>query len=113
MRATEIIRDLLDLIDKIGVADEPAVSVDTVEPKEPAITGLDTNRFKHIYTMLDMERSQPQMYSNSPNQTVSDIDSVTVDAGGGWMGPKNPADLKSDSITLYPNFTAQPKGQQQ
>lgn len=110
MRATEIIRDLLDLIDKIGSADDSTVSVADVEPQDAAITGVDTNRFKHIYAMIDAERSAPPMYNNSPNSVVADIAAVTTDAGGGWMGPKNPADLKADSITLYPSFTAQPKG---
>lgn len=112
MRATEIIRNLLDLIDKVEDEKDTAepVTVSSVPAEQPAVTGIDTNRFKHIYAMLDTERSQPPMYNNSPNAVVADIDAVTTDAGGGWMGPKNPADLKADSITLYPNFTAQPKG---
>lgn len=109
MRATEIIRGVLDLIDKVEcAAEEPAVAKDQ---QDPVITGVDTNRFKHIFAMLDAERSAPPMYNNSPNAVVADIAAVTVDAGGGWNGPKNPADMKSDSISLYPNFQAQPKGQ--
>lgn len=115
MRATEIIRDLLDLIDKVAdTADSSTVSVSPNDSSvADSVTGIDTNRFKHIYAMLDAEKSAPPMYTNSPNAVVADIAAVTTDAGGGWMGPKNPADLKADSITLYPNFTAQPKGQQQ
>lgn len=115
MKATEIIRGVLDLIDKVEcAAEEPAVTVTDVEsPQDPIITGVDTNRFKHIYAMLDAERAAPPMYNNSPNEVVADIAAVTVDAGGGWNGPKNPADMKSDSISLYPNFQAQSKGQQQ
>jgi formate-dependent phosphoribosylglycinamide formyltransferase (GAR transformylase) len=112
MRATEIIRGLLDLIDKVDLSTQsPDVSVTAIDNTDaPAVTGVDTNRFKHIYAMLDAEKSRPPMYTNSPNTVVADIAAVTTDAGGGWMGPKNPADLKADSITLYPNFTAQPKG---
>lgn len=112
MKATEIIRGVLDLIDKVECAStEPAVAVTDAEPvQDPIITGVDTNRFKHIFAMLDAERSAPPMYSNSPNTVVADIAAVTVDAGGGWNGPKNPADMKSDSISLYPNFQAKPKG---
>ena len=111
MKATDIIRDVLDLIDKI---ESPPVDPDVIvidNPDDQIQTGLDTNRFKHIYAMLDAERSAPPMYNNSPNAVVADIAAVTVDAGGGWNGPKNPADMKSDSISLYPNFQAQPKGQ--
>jgi hypothetical protein len=112
MRATEVIRGILDIIDKMDDSvDEPSVEVSVVEPTDdPIVTGVDTNRFKHIFAMLDAERSNPPMYSNSPNAVVADIDAVTCDAGGGWNGPKNPADMKGDSISLYPNFQAQPKG---
>lgn len=110
MRATEILRDLLDLIDKVDSSAETSVEVEPLAQPEPAVTGIDTNRFKHIFAMLDAERSHPPMYNNSPNPVVADVDAVACDAGGGWMGPKNPADLKADSVTLYPSFTAQPKG---
>lgn len=111
MRATEIIRGVLDLIDKVECAtEEPAVSVaDTGTQQDPIITGVDTNRFKHIFAMLDAERSSPPMYNNSPNEVVADIAAVTVDAGGGWNGPKNPADMKSDSIAMYPNYLHKPQ----
>lgn len=115
MKATEIIRGVLDLIDKVECSSEkPSVEIVDAEPQQdPIITGLDTNRFKHIFAMLDAERSTPPMYNNSPNEVIADIAAVTTDAGGGWNGPKNPADMKSDSISLYPGFQAQIKGQQQ
>ena len=111
MRATEIIRGILDIIDKLDdSSNEPSVEVSVIEPQEdPIITGVDTNRFKHIYAMLDAERSKPPMYNNSPNPVVADIDAVTCDAGGGWMGPKNPADIKSNSVSMYPNHLHNPR----
>lgn len=90
MRATEIIRGVLDLIDQI----------DCQDTQEPIQTGVDTNRFKQIFDLLSNDHEQ--MYNNSPAERVASIDSVTVDAGGGWNGPKNPADMRSDSISLYP-----------
>jgi hypothetical protein len=92
MKATDIIRDVLDLIDKIDCADQ---STD-----EPIQTGSDTNRFKQIFDLLSQEHEQ--MYNNSPAEKVAGIDSVTVNAGGGWNGPKNPADHRSDSVSLFP-----------
>lgn len=99
MKATDIIRDVLDLIDKIecGPAEEP-VATAVIQ------TGVDSNRFKHIYALLTAERDQT--YSNSPGEVVAPVNAVTVDAGGGWNGPKNPADLKSNSISMYPAFQA-------
>jgi hypothetical protein len=108
MRATDIIRGVLDLIDQVECRDNPADTVVavTVPPEEEIQTGVDTNRFKHIFAMLDAERSNTPIYDNSPNETVAGIDAVTKDAGGGWNGPKNPADLKSNSISLYPGYQA-------
>jgi hypothetical protein len=109
MRTTEIIRGVLDLIDQLDCAQqaqEPVVAA-VIEPEEEQIqTGVDTNRFKHIFAMLDAERGNPAMYDNSPNETIASLDSVTKDAGGGWNGPKNPADIRSDSVSMYPNFQA-------
>jgi hypothetical protein len=93
MRATEIIRGVLDLIDQID-CNEKHSSLDAIE------TGVDTNRFRQIFDLLSQEHEQ--MYNNSPAEKVASINSVTVDAGGGWNGPKNPADMRSDSVSLFP-----------
>lgn len=94
MRATEIIRGVLDLIDKIDCVDQKGNEVDVIQ------TGQDTNRFKQIFDLLSNDHEQ--MYNNSPAERISDIDSVTIHAGGGWNGPKNPADHRSDSVSLFP-----------
>ena len=46
------------------------------------------------------------MYDNSPAEVVAGIESVTTNAGGGLNGPKNPADIRADSVSMYPNFQA-------
>jgi hypothetical protein len=103
MRATEIIRNVLDLIDQIDCADKAEVEV--VTPADDVVqTGVDGNRFKQIFDLLSSEHNQ--MYNNSPDPVVAGIDAVTVHAGGGMNGPKNPADLKSNSISMYPNYQA-------
>lgn len=111
MKATDIIRGVLDIIDNLECRDKPAdpVIAVTVQPEEEIQTGVDTNRFKHIYAMLAAERSNLPMYDNSPNEIVAGINSVTKDAGGGWNGPKNPADMKADSISMYPNHLHKPE----
>jgi hypothetical protein len=48
------------------------------------------------------------MYDNSPNEVVAGIEAVTTNAGGGWNGPKNPADIKADSVSMYPNHLHRP-----
>lgn len=92
MRATEIIRGVLDLIDQVECAQEQA-------PQEPV-----QGAFAQLFAQLSAE---PQGYDNSPDPHVQGIDSVTTAAGlGGWNGPKNPADIRANSVSMYPNFQA-------
>ena len=110
MRATDIIRNLLDVIDQVDSANQSDV-VAVVSTEEPVQTGVDSNRFKQIFDILSAERNQ--MYDNSPAEVVAGIESVTTHAGGGWNGPKNPADMRANSISMYPNYQAESKGQDQ
>lgn len=105
MRATEIIRSVLDLIDHIDAEQEPTAVAVISEP-ELSQHGDDVNRFKQIYDLLSNEYTQ--MYNNSPAEVIAGIDSVTSAAGGGWNGPKNPADIRSDSVSMYPNYLYKP-----
>ena len=93
MRATDIVRQVLDLLDQVeGQHDiEPGVIPDDdacdAEQGEP-IAG----RFKQIFAMLDNPSQGP--LANSPNEVVADVDAVTTLAGGGMNGPKDPADIR-------------------
>ena len=93
MRATDIVRQVLDLLDQVeGQHDiEPGVIPNDdacdAEQGEP-IAG----RFKQIFAMLDAPSAGP--LANSPNEVVADVDSVTTLAGGGVNGPKHPADIR-------------------
>ena len=114
MRATEIIRGVLDLIDQIDCPPQEAevtliLPTGDLPAENPLTKPADANHFKQIFDILSAERNQ--MYSNSPAEVVTGIESVTTDAGGGWMGPKNPSDLRAaNSFSMYPNYQA--KGQE-
>jgi hypothetical protein len=96
MRATEFIRNILDLIDRVDTEQsKPAVTGKEAMPPESGETTQ--NRFKSIYAMLS-SRNQPKQYSNSPNEVVTDIDSVTVDAGG---AAHRPEDVRGEHPRLY------------
>lgn len=101
MKANEIIRNVLDLIDQVegeeSVQPEPIQGV-VVEP------GDDENRFKQILDLM----KQHAGYSNSPNPAYGDLDSVTINAGGGWNGPKHPADIRVKDPSAYPTMQGQP-----
>ena len=92
MRATDIVRQVLDLLDRVeGQHDiEPRVIPDDdcgAEQGEP-IAG----RFKQIFAMLDAPSNGP--LANSPNEVVAPVSAVTTDAGGGVNGPKHPDDIR-------------------
>lgn len=95
MRATEIIRGVLDIIDGRASAQPD----DTVE--DAAYTDNDLKRFRQIVDLA----AEPvhTEYSNQPNEQYADIDAVTVDAGSdSWQGTKDPADIRGEHPSLYP-----------
>jgi hypothetical protein len=95
MRAQDVIRAVLDMIDT--QEEDVRVDVDSVLPNEP---GEQTSRFKQIFHMLS-QRNRPKPYSNSPRDAVADIDAVTTLAGGGVNGPKHPADIRVKDPSPY------------
>jgi hypothetical protein len=119
MRATDLIRSVLELIDSVDQPQEPEVAViDLQEPEEelptlqhdgdiegtPCGDGPESgeqvaNRFKTVYDMLAQEKPTP--WATSPNETYADIDAVTTDAGGGHNGPKHVADIRGEHGRLY------------
>jgi len=101
MRATEIIRDLLDLIDNIDAGVEvekpQAISADVAIAGQPA----DINHFKQIIDLVQEPEVDPT-FANEPNEQYASIDAVTTNAGGGVNGPKQAADLRGNSFRIYP-----------
>ena len=93
MRAQDIIRALLDVIDQ-----QKKEQVDQMIPNEP---GEQTSRFKQIFNALNQKQS-PKPYSNSPAETIEDIESVTTKAGGGINGSKHPSDIRGEHASMYP-----------
>lgn len=95
MKATDIIRGVLDLIDRVETTHSTA-------PEEVPTVG-----FAQLFATLSAEK---QGYDNSPNAHVQGLDSVTTAAGlGGTNGPKNPADIRSDSISMFPAYQVEKK----
>ena len=89
MRATDIIRSVLDLLDNLDDR-EPKIDINIdgiSQVPEP-----EQDRFASVYKML-ADRRQGE-YGNSPNEVVADVDAVTTLAGGGINGPKHPADIR-------------------
>lgn len=58
----------------------------------------DIRRFRQI---VDLANKKQTAYSNNPKEEYAGPDAVTGNAGGGWMNPKHPSDIRGDSIRVY------------
>ena len=92
MRVSEIIRQVLDVIDQAEAqqAEQPV--------EDLGYTEKDIKRFRQIAGL-----TTDKQYTTEPNEQYMDIDSVTVDAGADqWQGTKHPADIRGEHPSLYP-----------
>ena len=105
MKASDIIRELLcliDLIDNKQQAPQETVSAVAVTASTDQVLDDGPRRFKQIFDILSREREG--QYANSPTETIAGVASVTTDAGGGLNGPKHPADLRVKDPSMYPSY---------
>jgi hypothetical protein len=92
MRVSEIIRQVLDVIDQVEaqVAEQPV--------EDMGYSEQDIKRFRQIAGL-----TTDKQYSSEPKEQYMDIDAVTVDAGSdSWQGTKHPADIRGEHPSLYP-----------
>ena len=91
MRVTEIIRNILDIIDDI----------ENKQPDQPIEDmGYDKKDVKRFQQIADL--TTDKQYSTEPNEQYMDIDSVTVNAGAdSWQGTKDPADIRGTTTRIY------------
>lgn len=113
MRATDFIRDILNLID----TDKPVAKEPIQEPVVIAIkTGNDRPdphndaetmaRYRQIVDLIPDDAEKP--FVNTVDEKYADIDSVL--AGGTDLNkPKHPSDIRGEHISMYPNFQYDPK----
>jgi hypothetical protein len=95
MRAQDLIRAVLDLLDNDTKEQETVVVDMTPDAHEPE---NEMSRFKQIFHLLS-QRNKTAPYSNSPRDAVADLDAVLM--GGGVNGPKHPADIRVKDPGVY------------
>jgi hypothetical protein len=94
MRITELIRDILDIIDGTD-RQQPNDSVE-----DQGYRDSDIKRFKQI---VDLANKDNTVLANEPDEQYADIEAVTNNAGAdSWQGTKDPADIKGEHPSLYP-----------
>lgn len=98
MKITDIIRGVLDVIDRAETPEsEPAIAVAVeIEPEEQL---MDMQRLAGI---LDTEDAE---FANEPNAIVAPM-GAAYPAGDDVHQSKNPADIRTDSISMFPDWQA-------
>jgi len=110
MRVQEIIRHMIDIVDQMQsqhpiqkdievIVAHPMAVVEPPTDASPFTNTGDINRFKQIVDLADKPCGP---IGNAPNEKYADIDAVTINAGGGMNGPKNPSDLRGEHPSLFP-----------
>lgn len=96
MKVTDIIRGVLDLIDGAEAPQEPQIAVAVeINPEEE---------------LADMQRlagllgNEPE-FANEPNTIISPVPAA-FPAGDDVHHSKNPADIRADSISMFPDWLA-------
>lgn len=98
MRATELIRAVLDLLDQHEQHDQEMYGQ---EEPERYTQDDEQARFNQILSILQT-KDMPTPCANTPNEVVAPVDAVTTLAGGGVNGPKHPHDIRVKDPSQHP-----------
>jgi hypothetical protein len=106
MKIQDIIRNVLDIIDNVDEKQQVTIpKSNEISPLTYVSPGDDINRFKQIVDLADSP--ERDTYCNEPNVAYGDLDSVTINAGGGLNGPKHPADIRVKDPSATPHLIGQ------
>ena len=96
MRVSDIIRNVLDIIDQAESPDpEPTVAIAVdIEP----VTGL--HDMQRLAGLLD----EPE-YANEPNEVIAPM-AAAFPSGDDVHHSKNPADIRTNAPSMFPGFQA-------
>jgi hypothetical protein len=97
MKITDIIRSVLDIIDNAQEPAPPEIAV--AVQVEPAEEIADMQKLAGI-----VGTDEPE-YANEPNEVVAPI-TAAFPAGNDVHHSKNPADMRSDSVSMFPDWQA-------
>lgn len=98
MKITDIIRAALDIIERHS--EQPEVAVEPEVVAEP-----DVDELVIIQQLSGMPTDTGPNHVNAPEEFVAPI-GASFPGGDGESQRKNPADIRADSISVYPTFSA-------
>ena len=98
MKISEIIRQLLDVMDRIEVDQQNDTSVQYHKDR------IDDNvgRFNQVKDLVPRGPDMRQ-HANEPEEAYASVASVTTDAGGDHH---HPADIRGEHASMFPNYQA-------
>jgi hypothetical protein len=102
MKISEIIRGVLDLLDRAEQQEKPEMSVEINTP----VTAEDEElaRIKQIAGLTGSST-----YTSESNPQYAGIDAVTA-SGTDINKSKNPADIRTNAASMYPDWQARMRG---
>jgi len=97
MKISEIIRSILDVIDRAETSQAIPSPAEQV-PNEQFYDD-DVRRFRQIVDLAD--QGQETEYSNTPKEEYAGVEAVTTAAGGGPNKPKHQDDIRGNSFRIH------------
>lgn len=103
MKITDIIRGVLDIVDAVEQPDPQMAVVISTEPNSIS-DDAELVRMRQIAGLIGTGDTE---YSNSPEEMTAPIDAVLA-SGDDVHKSKHPADIRGDSISMYPGHQHRP-----
>ena len=98
MKVTDIIRQVLDIVDAAEQVDEPVVVAQPEQEQPDALI-----RIRHIAGLLPDDTEGE--YQNTPQEKTAPL-GAAFPAGDDVHHSKNPADIRTDAPSMFPGFQA-------
>jgi hypothetical protein len=99
MKITDIIRGVLDVIDRAEEPDQAPVVAAIELAVEPEVEIADMQKLAGILGVDEPE------YANAPVEIVAPV-TAAFPAGDDVHYSKNPADIRADSVSMFPSWQA-------
>jgi hypothetical protein len=99
MKITDIIRGVLDVIDRAEEPDQAPVVAAIELAVEPEVEIADMQKLAGILGVEEPE------YANTPVEIVAPV-TAAFPAGDDVHYSKNPADIRADSVSMFPSWQA-------
>lgn len=107
MKISELLRAIADLVDQ---EQGPTMTVAVTQPEGKYAPETQTaDDLERMKVLSGLRSDEPREYANEPQEKISDIDNV-VHNGTDLNKSKNPADIRTNAPSMYPDWQARKEG---